>query len=485
MNQRRRTRLTILMSACAIALAIFSVAPAFSADASAPQPTQALDWKALNDEALGYFRTYLQFDTTNPPSNTTAAIAFLKQILDKEGIENTVFESKPGMVSLVAKLRGPEGKKPLLLMSHADVVPAIASNWFHPPFSADLEEGFVWGRGAIDNKAHGIMALMTLLALKRQNIPLSRGVEMMVNPDEEAGGANGAEWMVKNHWDAIDPAFAINEGGGAEPGWLGTSGTTFLVAVSEKRVFWMHVTATGHAGHGSVPRPDNPNLILINALHNVAENQPPWRITPIFAEAMATVAESKSFPTSFELAHLGWPYMADFAARGPLAPYDIQALMRDTISLTMLKSGYKVNVVPSEAEAGLDCRLLPGTDSDAFLKHLHELMGNDDRIAIDVLQKPDDAEPSPTSGEAWDAIKAVAAKDFKDASVVPWMTTGGTDSRFLRAHGVPSYGFVPIILAPEEMERVHGDNERLSIDNLNRGVRATYDLTMQLCGPGK
>ena len=483
MNQRHRTTyLARIACACAIALAASIGIPSNAADAPVALAPGQLDWKALDNEALGYFRTYLQFDTTNPPSNTTAAIAFLKQILDKEGIENQTFESKPGMVSIVAKLRGPEGQKPLLLMSHADVVPAIASNWFHPPFSADLDEGFVWARGAIDNKAHGIMALMTLLALKRQNVQLRRGVELMVNPDEEAGGENGAEWMAKNHWDAFDPAFAINEGGGAQPGWLGTPGMTFLVAVSEKRVFWMHLTVNGHAGHGSVPRPDNPNVILINALHNVIANPPPWNVTPIIAEAMQTAAGYKSFPVSFELAHLGWPFMADLAVRGPLSPYDIQALMHDTISPTMLSSGYKVNVVPSEASAGIDCRLLPGTDSNAFMQHLRDQMG-DERISIDVLQKPDEAEPSPTSGEAWDAIKDVVAKDFKDARVVPWMTTGGTDSRFLREHGVPSYGFVPIILAPEEMERVHGDNERLSIENLNRGLQATYDLTMELCGP--
>ena len=161
--------------------------------------------------------TYLRFDTTNPPDNTADAIAFLKQILDKEGIETQIFVSKPGMANLVARMPGPAGVKPLLLMSHADVVPAVAKDWTHPPFSADLADGFVWGRGAIDNKAHGIMALMTMLALKRNAIALKRGVEMMVNCDEEAGGENGANWMAANHWDAFAPAFAFNEGGDGTP----------------------------------------------------------------------------------------------------------------------------------------------------------------------------------------------------------------------------------------------------------------------------
>ncbi len=211
------------------------------------------------------------------------------------------------MVTLVARIAGPAGVKPLMLMSHADVVPAVGANWTHHPFDADITDGYVWARGAIDNKAHGIMALMTMLALKRNGVALRRGVEMMVNPDEEAGGDNGATWMVNNHWDAIDPAFAFNEGGEGVPDWLGIKGTTFLVAVSEKRVNWLHITVRGKGGHGSVPKPDNPNLILINALHRLLENQPPIRITKIFADAMESVAPLEPSPASFQLAHLDQP----------------------------------------------------------------------------------------------------------------------------------------------------------------------------------
>jgi len=444
------------------------------------QGAAPIDWDKVDSEALDYFRAYLRFDTTNPPSNTAAAIAYLKGILDKEGIATETFESKPGMVTLVARIPGPAGVKPLLLMSHADVVPTVAANWTHHPFDADIKDGYVWARGAIDNKAHGIMALMTMLALKRNHVTLRRGVEMMVNPDEEAGGDNGATWMVNNHWDAIDPAFAFNEGGEGAPDWLGIKGTTFTVAVSEKRVNWLHVTVRGKGGHGSVPKPDNPNLILINALHRLLEKQPPIRITKILAEAMESIAALEPSPASFQLAHLDQPGVAQAAMAGVLSSYNVQALMRDTISLTMLNAGIKVNVVPTIAEAGLDCRLLPGTDADAFMKRLRDLLGPGD-FKIEYIQRPDDAPPSPTSGEAWDAIKRVVASDFENARVVPWMTTGGTDSRVLRAKGVPAYGFVPVILGETELGRIHGDDERLSVDNLNRGVKATYDLTMDLC----
>src|SRR5579862_3375986 len=302
-------RLKFILGAVAIALLAL-------AGSSFAQIAPPIEWNKVNSEALDYFRAYLRFDTTNPPDNTAAAIAYLKNILDKEGIATETFESKPGMVTLVAKLPGPANVKPLMLMSHADAVPAVGANWTHPPFSADLTDGYVWARGAIDNKAHGIMALMTMLALKRNHVPLKRGVEMMVNPDEEAGGENGADWMVANHWDAIDPAFAFNEGGDGSPDWLGTKGTTFLVAVSEKRVDWLHIIVHGKGGHGSVPRPDNPSLMLINALHRVLENQPPIRITPIFASAMLSIAPREPQPASYQLAHLDLPGDAELATRG-------------------------------------------------------------------------------------------------------------------------------------------------------------------------
>jgi acetylornithine deacetylase/succinyl-diaminopimelate desuccinylase-like protein len=440
------------------------------------------EWDKLDVEALGYFRDYLRFDTSSPPGNTSDAIAFIQAILRKEGIETRTFAAKPGMDNLIARLPGPSGVKPLLLMSHADVVPAVAANWSHTPFAADVADGYVWARGAIDNKAHGIMALITMLTLKRRGFVLRRGVEMMVNADEEAGGENGAGFMVANHFNEIAPAFAVNEGGSGTLNWLDSSGVSFRVAVSEKRVMWLRLVAHGRSGHGSMPNDDNPTLILINALGRLMKFEPPIRIRRIVAQAMKTLAARMTFPASIELAHLGVPSMTSLALRGPLSDYQVQAVMRDTIAPTVLNSGVKVNVIPSTAEAELDCRLLPGTEAQPFLDVIRNRLA-DSRISIDFIQKPDEAPDSPASGQAWDAIEKVVAADFPDAAVMPWMTAGGTDSRFLRLRDVPAYGFVPVVLDKEEYARVHGVDERLSIENLNRGIRATYDLVMELCGP--
>lgn len=476
-STKRRYRATLLLAAWALAC---SAATAVAGNYPATSP-QEPDWDGINAGAGEYFRAYLRFDTSNPPGNDQDAIEFLTKILDMEEIPYQTFTAAPGKVNLVARLQGPPDAKPLLLMSHADVVPVTPADWSHPPFGGDFVGGYVWGRGAIDNKAHGIMALMTLIALKQGNVPLSRGVEMMVNADEEIGGTMGAKWMVENHWDALDPAFVINEGGNGTPNWLGSSGVTFRVAVAEKGALWLRLTAHGRAGHGSEPNPNNPNLILIDALHRILSAQQPERLLPILERAFDDIAPRMTFPASFELSHLDWPLMLRVASAGPLADYSVQALLRDTISPTMLLSGVKVNVIPAKAQATLDCRLLPGTDADAFLEQLRMLI-DDPRIRIEALQKPEGADfISPTNGPAWDAISQVVQQDFPGSLVVPSLMAGATDARFFRQKGVPSYGFVPIILDRDEYRRIHGIDERLSTRNLYQGIKATYDLTYKLC----
>jgi acetylornithine deacetylase/succinyl-diaminopimelate desuccinylase-like protein len=439
------------------------------------------DWRAIDAEALGYFRRYVQFNTTNPPSNTAAAIAYLKGLLDHEGIETEAFESKPGMVTLVARIPGDVTKRPLLFMSHADVVPAAADEWKHPPFSADLADGYVWGRGTIDNKAHGIMALMTMIALKRQGVRLRRGLEMMVSPDEEAGGEWGTRWMLNNHFESIDPAFTVNEGGGGGPDAFGAGPASFGIAVTEKAPLWLHLTANGTSGHAALPNPDNPNQILVGGLARLmamAAARPP-RLDPLVARDFSQSGLRQAFPISFELSHLNWPYMLDIASRGPLAAPSFQASMRDTVSITIIAAGNKVNVIPSRAEADVDCRLLPDTDAAAFIREVKAALGP--RIEVEARLKPITAKPSPAAGELWDAITKVIRTDFKGMAFAPTMTTAVTDSRFLRARGIPTYGFIPMVLKDDEADGIHGVDERILIEDFNRGLRATYDLANEVC----
>jgi acetylornithine deacetylase/succinyl-diaminopimelate desuccinylase-like protein len=456
--------------------------PASMSPASAAAPRDP-NWRALDNEALGYFRRYVQFDTTNPPSNTAAAIAYLKQLLEREGIECETFESKPGMVTLVARIPGDMTERPLLLMSHADVVPATASEWTHPPFSADVADGDVWGRGTIDNKAHGIMALMTMIALKRAGVRLHRGIEMMVNPDEEAGGEWGAHWMVTHHFESIDPEFAINEGGTGSEDPFRPDVAGFPIAVSEKLPLWLHLTAKGVAGHASIPNPDNPNQILIEGLSRLmamAAARPP-HLDPLVARNLLDTAPYEPFPISYELSHLDAPGMLDIASRGVLSSPGLQASLRDTVTVTIITAGNKVNVIPSHAEADVDCRLLPETDPKEFIRQVEAAIGP--RITLEARLSPIKTEASPASGELWDAITKVIRADFKGMGYAPTMMTAVTDSRFLRAKGIPVYGFLPIVLKGADADGIHGIDERLSIENFDRGLRATYDLATEVCGP--
>ncbi|HLI79902.1 MAG TPA: M20/M25/M40 family metallo-hydrolase [Candidatus Binataceae bacterium] len=466
-----------------LSLAIFT-SVAFSAQSISPSSTNATrapDWRTLDAEALDYFRRYVQFDTTNPPSNTADAIAYLKKLLDREGIENETFESKPGMVTLVARIPGDVTLRPLLFMSHADVVPAAGGEWTHPPFSADLADGYVWGRGAIDNKAHGIMALMTMIALKRASVRLRRGIEMMINPDEEAGGEWGARWMVDNHFESIDPAFAINEGGTASEDPFRPNVADFPIAVSEKMPLWLHLTAKGVSGHASIPSPDNPNQILVEGLSRLMTmaSARPAHLEPLVAQSFLDRARYEPFPISYELTHLDWPGMLDVASRGILAAPSLQASLRDTLTLTIITAGNKVNVIPSHAEADVDCRLLPDTDAAAFIREVQAAAGP--RIAVEARLRPIRAKPSPASGELWDAITKVIHTDFKGMGFAPTMMTAVTDSRFLRARGIPVYGFLPLVLKGADGDGIHGVDERLSVENFNRGLRATYDLATEVC----
>jgi acetylornithine deacetylase/succinyl-diaminopimelate desuccinylase-like protein len=478
----RPVPLSVPLPGATVSAAVATPAPAHLAKAvSAAKPVLPLDWNQVDAEALGYFRTYLRFNTSNPPGNTAAAINWLKGILEKNGISVEIYSAQADKPNLVARLPGPPNVKPLLLMSHADVVPAVASDWSHPPFRADIAKGYVWGRGALDDKAHGIMALMTLLILKRQQVPLRRGIEMMVNSDEEVGGELGAQWMAQEHWEAIDPALALNEGGEGSSNWLGSRGITFKVAVAEKRAMWLRLIAHGRAGHGSEPNDQNPNLILVRALARLLATQPPIHLTSTVEETFAALAHRFPDPYSTALAHLGWPMMLDLAMRGPLSGYAVQALLRDTIAPTMLDAGIKANVIPSYADATLDCRLLPGTDEQSFLDHLHNRI-NDSRVVVEFLQKPDSGgRGSPSQGPFWDAFQEVVTQDFAGALVVPMLDASATDSRFLRARGVAAYGFIPVVLPASESSRIHGVDERLSVSNLSMGVRTTYDYATRIC----
>ncbi len=446
---------------------------------ASPLTAQEVDWAAATDEAAGYLQEFVRIDTSNPPGDVSGGVNFLRAKLSQAGIATEVFESAPGKLNLLAALPGSGTGKPILLLSHVDVVPANPAQWSVPPFSGALREGAIWGRGTLDDKGHGIMQLMTMLLLKRRAQPLQRGVLLLATADEEVGGELGTQWMVANHWDKLDPALVINEGGSGMRGPFAPGLTAFLVAVAEKQVLWVEVTATGEAGHGSMPYENNADDTLVRALNRVIDTQRPYRVGRVPAEMFRNVGATRRFPTSFVLEHLKSSLLFPLAKGQLTSDREIRAMLHDTVSLTMLTAGYKANVIPSQAAATLDCRLLPETNRDEFLGWLRQRL-HDDRISLKILQASESAPISDSDGPFFAAVRDIMTSMYPGSIVAPLLTTGGTDSRFFRAHGVDAYGFLPAVPTPEDMKRLHGVDERLSMENLRAGVEATYRIVERL-----
>jgi acetylornithine deacetylase/succinyl-diaminopimelate desuccinylase-like protein len=435
-------------------------------------PSFHFNWDEVSIEALAYLREYLSIDSTNPPGNVSRAASFLTGLLQKEGIETDVYHSDRagGKVNFLARLRAEHPKrKPLLLLSHMDIVPAESERWQVDPLSGLEKDGAVWGRGALDMKAMGVLELMALLLTQRSGRELDRDIIMLSVCDEETGGEFGTRWMVENHWEALDPGAVIDEGGFIARNLLTDDGQLFISpSVGEKKVLWLKLKAEGVGGHGSMPHSFNPNLILMDALNQIFSSPPQMGTDPIVQGLKETTGALADNPFNFAITH-------------------------DTISLTSLSSGVgdppKVNVIPSVAEATLDCRLLPGTSVEGFIENLTERM-SDSRIEIKVVYRPEvlvhtseEVLPAASSEELVQAIRKVMKKELPGAEFAPILLPGGTDSRFFRARGVPSIGFTPIEINHESLQWIHGDDERIPIDQFKRGVRLLYEIVAELTSP--
>ena len=443
--------------------------------------TETTDWKSIRDDAVATMSRYVQFDTTNPPGNEMDAAEWLADELERRGITRdvTVFEPAPGRGLVVGHIEGTEPLKPLVLNHHIDVVPADAAQWCHPPFGGVVDNGYVWGRGTLDTKNLGVVHMLALEQLVRTGVTFRRPILFIAVPDEETGGAQGMEWLVENHLDALDPEWVWDEGSAGYTGpWVDRP--LFGIAVAEKQIQHLRLVAEGEPGHGSMPHQNNASAALTSALHRILRPRPA-RLTQVTATMFREIAKALPFPLSFALKHLRNPLLLRLAEKRLSSDRQLNAMTRDTISLTMLQSGYKINVIPERAEAGIDCRLLTNTDAGEFRRWLDKTI-DDPRVRVVEIRTSAPTMISPMDGPFFDAARHALARHVPDAIVFPLQTPGGTDSRYFRAHGVPGYGFGPFVIEIEEMHRVHGIDERISIDNLELGVRIACNVIEELCG---
>lgn len=423
-----------------------------------------IDWDAATAEAVALLREYLRIDTSNPPGNEALAVEFLAGVLSAEGIAFEVAESAPGRSNLFARLGPPAGG--VCLLNHTDVVPVEHEYWNVDPFGGELSDGMIWGRGALDMKGMGIFELMTFLLLKRQGVELRESVTFLAAADEEAGSAFGVSWIERHRPAWMDTDLVINEGAYGLTSSRGPQ--VFQVAPTEKVPLWVKLTVRGRPGHGSVPHGDNCAEHLVQALERVTRWQRELRIVPIMrshVQAMHTAGISKAATDEAALAE---------AERSP----SLRARLSNTVTVTTIATGIKVNVIPAEATATLDCRLLPDVDPDAFLAELRGVLA-DERVQVEVLNRFTGAESSMDTRFVR-VVGEVVAELVEGAQIAPEMTSGFTDSRIYRLRGVPAYGFVPCLLQPEELAGVHGHNERISVENIRLGLQVLYEVVRRL-----
>ena len=432
-----------------------------------------MDWDQLLKEATHYLQEYLRIDTVNPPGNEVEGARFFKNIFDAESIPCQVFEPSPGRGSLLATLKGTSKKRPILLLNHIDVVPVEKERWTVDPFEGIVQDGYLYGRGALDDKSMGIIEMMTLLILQRKKVPLERDVLFFAAADEETGGKWGIQWAMENVSSLRRSEYALNEGGYVILNETGDP-DRYEISNGQKIVFQLQLKAKGTSGHASMPHSDNPNVKLIHALEAVTKWETPYNVLPMVKEFFLKMApkqppDERKF---FEDIEKGL-HDPSFSARLTTNPI-YNAMVRDTISLTILQAGSKANVIPSESSATLDCRLIPGSSKENFLKEIKERLG--DEIEAEGKMEGKSIPPSPFNTDLFQAIQKFAISNDPDCPVVPFLLPGATDSRFLRERGITTYDFCPFRLPEKEIMRVHGNDERIALENLRFGIRMLMEV---------
>jgi acetylornithine deacetylase/succinyl-diaminopimelate desuccinylase-like protein len=450
-----------------------------------PRPAQTPgqpDWARLEEETMRHFQALLRFDTSDPPGNEHAAADYLTDVLKKEGIPVEQYALEPQRPNVVARLKGSGARRPLLLMGHTDVVNVDPTKWKFPPFAATRDGGYVYGRGAVDDKDNVVAALMVMLTLKRLDVPLDRDVIFLAEAGEEGTTRVGIAFMVNQHFPAIDAEYCLAEGGGVtrEKGEVKYASVQTLERIPRA----MQLTARGISGHGSVPLKTNAVVRLATAVAAVGQWKSPVRLNDTTRAYFTRLAEI-SAPDRAERYRSVLDPAKVKAADDFFAEHEPRhaAMLRTSISPTMIQGGYRINVIPSEATARLDVRTLPDEDPTAFLELVRKVV-NDPAVTADWVQR--DVRPGGTSRIDSQGFRTIEAtvKQHYGAVTLPTMSTGATDMAFLRAKGVQCYGIGPATDVEDGPKGfgAHSDQERILESELHRFVRFNWDVVVNLAG---
>ena len=466
-------------------LLVLLLATSLSAVQSPSQPS----WPAQEEEILRHFQTIVRMDTTDPPGTPPGGekpvAEYLKQVLEKEGIPVQLFALEPNRPNVVARLKGNGKKRPLLLLGHTDTVNVDAKKWTYPPFSAERKDGFIYGRGTIDDKDNVTGMLMTMLLLKRQNVPLDRDVIFLAEGGEEGTTRIGIQFMVNQHYDAIDAEYCYAEGGNVTR----VNGQVKFASVQtvEKIPRAIKITAKGTAGHGSVPLEDNAVAHLGEAVGAIAQWTPPTRLNETTATYFKRLAQVS---TPEEAARYRDALSPDPAVAKPAQDYLRKneprhwSMLRTSLSPTIINGGYRSNVIPSEATANIDVRQAPDEDPAKFLDLVRQVV-NDPQITVEYANANSaNRPPTPTARLDSDAFKALESMVTKHYSAItlPALSTGATDMSYLRSKGMQCYGIGPALDIEDGPKGfgAHSDQERIVESELYRFVHFSYDAVVEV-----
>lgn len=462
-------------------LAILLLTISLSATA---QDEYLVDWDAVGEEAINHLVNLVRIDTSNPPGNETLAANYVRDALAAEGIDSELYALDPERANLVARFRGNGSKRPILIMGHTDVVGVQPEKWDEEPFGGLRKDGWIYGRGTLDDKDNVTAGLMLMIMLNRYGAELDRDIIFLAESGEEGTPEVGINYMVEHHWDKIDAEYALAEGGSNV---LEASGVSIVgIQTAEKKPRRATLIARGTAGHGSVPRVDNPVTALARAVAKMGDWQTEMRLnstTRVYFERMAAMADNPE--DEFRYRNVENPDETEAIQQWFLENYPYHySVLRTSVVPTIVDGGFRRNVIPSEARAVLDIRMLPDEDVDAFYDQMREMI---DDPNVEVVPEPiyrPESPPSPVDNEMFQSLERVAGRMFPDAQVLPTMATGATDMAQVRAKGVPSYG----IGATRSIEEInsgngaHGDNERVSEESVRQLVQYIWYTIIDIAG---
>ncbi|MFL6162538.1 MAG: M20/M25/M40 family metallo-hydrolase [Jatrophihabitantaceae bacterium] len=427
---------------------------------------------AATDEVVSLLSELIRINTANPTHPERPAAEWVAEKLDEVGIETTILESEPGRASAVARISGSNpDRKPLLIHGHLDVVPANAEEWSVDPFAGEVADGYVWGRGAVDMKDMDAMTLAVIREWARTGTKPDRDIVLAFVADEEAGGRYGAHWLVDNHPDYFaDCTEAISEVGGYSM-TIREDLRLYLIQTAEKGIAWLRLRAENRPGHGSMIHPDNAVTELARAVTRIGEYQFPVHLTPTMREFLTRIAAATGLPIDPEDPE---PALRHFGNAARM----LGATLRNTANPTMLEAGYKANVIPSRAEATIDCRFLPGYEDELF-ETIDRLIG--EHISRETITH-DIAVETSFDGAIVDAMAAAVKAEDAAGVLVPYPMSGGTDAKSFSLLGIRNYGFSPLLLPPELdfTALFHGIDERVPVEALRFGVRV-LDRFLRAC----